>query len=103
VPAWEFRDDTGLESHSSGVNGGAQNSNATREAMMDCLRPEKRGKIRRIGPKSEAEAEEDDEGVGGASNGGGQEKTGKQRKKWSMEETNMLADGCIKACFISIC
>ncbi|KAK0216545.1 hypothetical protein EDD85DRAFT_435798 [Armillaria nabsnona] len=67
VPAFSFRDDTGLESH----------------VAETCLVPEKRGKLRRIS----ADAENDD---------WPQATEKKLRKKWSAEETQMLVDGCNK-------
>ncbi len=67
MPAFSFRDDTGLESH----------------VAETCLVPEKRGKLRRIS----ADAENDD---------WPQATEKKLRKKWSAEETQMLVDGCNK-------
>ncbi|KAK0200498.1 hypothetical protein DFS33DRAFT_1362106 [Desarmillaria ectypa] len=67
VPAFSFRDDTGLESH----------------VAETCLVPEKRGKLRKIS----ADAENDD---------WPQATEKKLRKKWSAEETQMLVDGCNK-------
>ncbi|KAF8885648.1 hypothetical protein BD779DRAFT_1673605 [Infundibulicybe gibba] len=69
VPAWSFRDDTGLESHIA-------------ETTTSSLTPEKRGKMRKIADTSN----EDDEMTLL------QEK--KQRKKWTTEETAMLVEGC---------
>lgn len=68
VPAWSFRDDTGLESHVAETSG---------------LAPEKRGKMRKIANDSDR----DDPDLAPS-----QEK--KQRKKWTTEETQMLVDGC---------
>jgi hypothetical protein len=68
VPAWSFRDDTGLESH---------------VAETSRLIPEKRGKMRKIASSSDR----DDPDLLPS-----QEK--KQRKKWTAEETQMLVDGC---------
>ncbi|KAK0445031.1 uncharacterized protein EV420DRAFT_1622672 [Desarmillaria tabescens] len=67
VPAFSFRDDTGLESH----------------VAETCLVPEKRGKLRKIS----ASPENDD---------WPQATEKKLRKKWSAEETQMLVDGCNK-------
>ncbi|KAK0502531.1 hypothetical protein EDD18DRAFT_1317553 [Armillaria luteobubalina] len=67
VPAFSFRDDTGLESH----------------VAETCLVPEKRGKLRRIS----ADTDNDD---------WPQTTEKKLRKKWSAEETQMLVDGCNK-------
>lgn len=69
VPAWSFRDDTGLDSHTV--------------ASTSELVPEKRGKMRKIAnDDSEREMSEPV----------ATEK--KQRKKWNAEETQMLVDGC---------
>jgi hypothetical protein len=69
VPAWDFRDDTGVQSH---------------VPETSALVPEKRGKMRKISTATDR----DDSEVACSS----QEK--KQRKKWSMEETQMLVNGC---------
>ena len=63
--AWNFRDDTGVESH-------------VPETGASDIVPEKWRKMRKIAP--------------GADNEISQEK--KQRKKWSDEETQMLVTGC---------
>ncbi|TFK62088.1 hypothetical protein BDN72DRAFT_903520 [Pluteus cervinus] len=68
VPAWSFRDDTGIESHVAETSG---------------LVPEKKVKIRKI--------------ANGADEEGEQHITlpeKKPRKKWTPEETQMLVDGC---------
>ncbi|CCM02282.1 uncharacterized protein FIBRA_04369 [Fibroporia radiculosa] len=70
VPAWSFRDDTGL-----GVHSGDQSSPS-----------EKRGKMRRVDSGGDRP---DDEYAQPYS-----EK--KARKKWTMEETQMLVNGCNK-------
>jgi hypothetical protein len=68
VPAWSFRDDTGLDSHVA-------------ETVTSCLIPERKGKMRKIAN----DADDDDMTLI-------QEK--KPRKKWTDEETQMLVDGC---------
>ncbi|KAH7925000.1 hypothetical protein BV22DRAFT_1065728 [Leucogyrophana mollusca] len=68
VPAWNFRDDTGLASHVAETTG---------------LMPERRGKMRKIA--DDGDLEEHDGFII-------QQK--KQRKKWTEEETQMLVDGC---------
>jgi hypothetical protein len=68
VAAWNFRDDTGLGSHIAETSG---------------LMPEKKGKMRKIA--NACQRDEVDLVLS-------QEK--KQRKKWTMEETRMLVDGC---------
>ncbi|KAH7882756.1 hypothetical protein F5I97DRAFT_1816666 [Phlebopus sp. FC_14] len=68
VPAWNFRDDTGLASH---------------VAETSSVMPERKGKIRRIANDSQ-QRELDGFVI--------QQK--KQRKKWTEEETQMLVDGC---------
>ncbi|KIJ64356.1 hypothetical protein HYDPIDRAFT_28799 [Hydnomerulius pinastri MD-312] len=68
VPAWNFRDDTGLDSHVAETSG---------------LMPERKGKMRKIA--DDGDARESDGFII-------QQK--KQRKKWSEEETQMLVDGC---------
>ncbi|KAF8055241.1 hypothetical protein FPV67DRAFT_1436555 [Lyophyllum atratum] len=65
VQAWNFRDDTGLDSH-------------VPETEAAGLVPEKRGKMRKLATGADCEPF--------------QEK--KQRKKWSDEETKMLVSGC---------
>ncbi|KAH9943664.1 hypothetical protein B0H21DRAFT_810316 [Amylocystis lapponica] len=70
-PAWSFRDDTGLGVHSADTQRPAQ---------------EKKGKMRRIESSTERP---DDEPTQPQS-----EK--KQRKKWTMEETQTLVAGCNK-------
>lgn len=67
VPAFNFRDDTGLQSHV------AETSST----------PEKRGKMRRITGESDGEEPSP-------------QTEKKHRKKWSAEETQMLVDGCNK-------
>lgn len=76
VPAFNFRDDTGLESHVA-------------ETSTALGGDDKRGKFRMI-----------HDGDGGGDDGSSSllaEK--KARKKWSPEETKMLVDGCNKVCF----
>ena len=63
--AWNFRDDTGIESH-------------VPETGASDLVPEKWRKMRRIAPATDNEAPHEK----------------KQRKKWSDEETQMLVTGC---------
>ncbi|KAH7911866.1 hypothetical protein BJ138DRAFT_1084798 [Hygrophoropsis aurantiaca] len=70
VPAWNFRDDTGLASH---------------VAESSSLMPERRGKMRRIA---------DDGDLDDIDGFIIQQK--KQRKKWTEEETQMLVKGCNK-------
>lgn len=70
VPAWNFRDDTGVDSHIAETSG---------------LMPEKRGKMRKIANDSERDELEPVLSLA-------QEK--KQRKKWTLDETQMLVDGC---------
>ncbi|KAG5643856.1 hypothetical protein DXG03_009540 [Asterophora parasitica] len=65
VQAWNFRDDTGVESH-------------VPETETSALVPEKRGKMRKLATGADGEPY--------------QEK--KQRKKWTDEETKMLVLGC---------
>ncbi|RDB18181.1 hypothetical protein Hypma_000546 [Hypsizygus marmoreus] len=65
VQAWNFRDDTGLDSH-------------VPETEASRAMPEKRGKMRKIATGADSEPF--------------QEK--KQRKKWTEEETQMLVTGC---------
>ncbi|EED83632.1 predicted protein [Postia placenta Mad-698-R] len=73
VPAWSFRDDTGVGVHSIDSSG---------------LAPEKKGKMRRIESSIDRTDEE----------GALQPSTEKKpRKKWTMEETQMLVNGCNKA------
>jgi hypothetical protein len=75
VPAWNFRDDTGLESHI---------------AETSTSLPERKGsKMRKI-----ASEEDEDGGVGYP--GGIPDK--KVRKRWTTEETQMLVDGCNRVC-----
>ena len=69
VPAWSFRDDTGLDAHAV--------------ASTSELGPEKRGKMRKL---------DTDDGERELSEPVNAEK--KQRKKWTAEETQMLVDGC---------
>jgi hypothetical protein len=69
VPAWNFRDDTGLASH---------------VAETSAVMPERRGKMRKIADDSYPRDKPDGFII--------QQK--KQRKKWSEEETQMLVDGC---------
>ncbi|KAI0776703.1 hypothetical protein BD413DRAFT_602229 [Trametes elegans] len=83
-PAWSFRDDTGLGVHSD--------SPADSSTSTSMLPPEKKGKMRRI-------AAEELDGEPGTSSSQPQlppppEK--KARKKWTMEETQMLVAGCNK-------
>jgi hypothetical protein len=67
VPAWSFRDDTGIELH-----------------VAETFRlGEKKGKMRKIANDSDR----DDPDLAPA-----HEK--KQRKKWTPQETQMLVDGC---------
>ena len=68
VPAWSFRDDTGLDSHIAGTSE---------------LTPERKGKMRKLDmdqDTSDAMSEK------------------RQRKKWTAEETQMLVDGCNTVC-----
>ena len=69
-PAWSFRDDTGLGVHSADVEEDV-----------------KRGKMRRIDP---------DEPVPGDHSLLSDKPEKKPRKKWTMEETQMLVAGCNK-------
>ena len=71
--AWTFRDDTGVGAHSPDTS----------------LAPEKKGKMRRIDSTERTEAENSP-----SSSQSQSEK--KPRKKWTMEETNMLVAGCNK-------
>ncbi|EIN05731.1 hypothetical protein PUNSTDRAFT_106713 [Punctularia strigosozonata HHB-11173 SS5] len=76
--AWPFRDDTGLQAHGRLGEGSG-------------LTPEKKGKMRRIDSGDSEDA---------ASPAGAMRPPEKKtRKKWSMEETQMLVVGCNKACF----
>ena len=70
VQAWNFRDDTGLDSQASVSTSNGQ------------LVPEKKGKMRKI----------DLSQVGDDSSSSRMEK--KPRKKWTEEETMMLVEGC---------
>lgn len=77
-PAWSFRDDTSLGN------------------VATALLPEKKGKMRKI-------ATEDGEvllGQPSSSTAGSSQPSmeKKQRKKWTMEETQMLVNGCNKVC-----
>ncbi|GLB44333.1 putative myb DNA-binding [Lyophyllum shimeji] len=65
VQAWNFRDDTGLDSH-------------VPETETSGLVPEKRGKMRKLATRMDGEPFPEK----------------KQRKKWSDEETQMLVSGC---------
>ena len=76
-PAWSFRDDTGLGGHS--------NDTDMDDADADVL--EKRGKMRRIVPDDPGE-----EPLFPSSD----KPEKKPRKKWTMEETQMLVAGCNK-------
>jgi hypothetical protein len=69
VPAWNFRDDTGLTSH---------------VAETSAPMPERKGKMRKIAGDGDYR-----ESVGAFII---QQK--KPRKKWSEEETQMLVEGC---------
>ncbi|KAH8101242.1 hypothetical protein BXZ70DRAFT_1064312 [Cristinia sonorae] len=72
-PAWSFRDDTGLGN------------------VTAALLPEKRGKMRKIS------TEDDDMAQDQPSTSASQPQIEKkQRKKWTMEETQMLVNGCNK-------
>ena len=72
--AWNFRDDTGVESH-------------VPETGASDLVPEKWRKMRKIAPLGDNEVPHEK----------------KQRKKWSDEETQMLVTGCnIVSCFDTI-
>ncbi|KZT00243.1 uncharacterized protein LAESUDRAFT_732459 [Laetiporus sulphureus 93-53] len=72
--AWKFRDDTGLGVHSS-------------SSESSSLAPEKRGKMRRIDDNNDRLQDEEPPLPA-------PEK--KPRKKWTMEETQMLVNGCNK-------
>ncbi|KAI6007071.1 hypothetical protein EDD15DRAFT_2394832 [Pisolithus albus] len=72
VPAWNFRDDTGLASHKS--------SEQPATAM-----PERKGKVRKINNSVDEHCEPDSGLII-------QQK--KPRKKWTEEETQMLVAGC---------
>lgn len=72
VPAWNFRDDTGLASHKS--------SEQPATAM-----PERKGKVRKINNNVDEHCEPDSGLII-------QQK--KPRKKWTEEETQMLVAGC---------
>lgn len=92
-PAWSFRDDTSV-----GVGAGLASPSAA-------LTSEKKGKMRRIANDSNEEdsasadlcvptaSTSSPAGVAGNSN---TEPAKKPRKKWTMEETQMLVDGCNK-------
>lgn len=73
VQPWNFRDDTGLDSHVPETEAAHQ------------LMPEKRGKMRKIALADEEDVDPTTEK--------------RQRKKWSAEETQMLVDGCNRVCF----
>lgn len=75
-PAWDFRDDTGIDSHVS--------------SSPDIMR-EKKGKMRRL-DSAELKIPEPVIHHG--------EK--KQRKKWTEEETQMLVDGCNKVSLLTL-
>lgn len=85
-PAWNFRDDTGLGVHSADSSG---------------LAPEKKGKMRRI---ATGEDRADDESSQSPQPAPTQPEK-KPRKKWTIEETNMLVAGCNKVrsvdCFVA--
>ncbi|KAI0370955.1 hypothetical protein BV20DRAFT_994328 [Pilatotrama ljubarskyi] len=85
-PAWSFRDDTGLGVHSGDAEAASSSTTSG---------PEKRGKMRKIAM--------DEQRADGESSTGAQpsqpqaplpEK--RPRKKWTMEETQMLVAGCNK-------
>ncbi|KAG6828470.1 hypothetical protein H0H92_007836 [Tricholoma furcatifolium] len=86
--AWDFRDDTGLDSHTHAPYGSLSvmdDGSKDKDSV-----PTKRGKIRKLANAG---------GVGASvavvlDIDGGHEK--KQRKKWSDEETQMLVAGCNK-------
>ena len=87
-PAWSFRDDTGLGVHSG-------------DAEDDEDGSEKKGKMRKIAQDSMSSMTD---GQPGSSAQGAQLSTlplsdkpeKKPRKKWTMEETQMLVSGCNK-------
>ncbi|KAI0632769.1 hypothetical protein C8Q77DRAFT_1158233 [Trametes polyzona] len=85
-PAWTFRDDTGL-----GVHSGDPQADSSADATSA---PEKKGKMRRI-------AMDDSQRTDGESSTSPQphaphQPEKKPRKKWTMEETQMLVAGCNK-------
>ena len=84
-PAWTFRDDTGLGVHSADAD--VPNT------------PEKRGKMRRIA------SDEPEPGAGETSVGAAalDKPEMKPRKKWTMEETQMLVAGCNKVRRAALC
>jgi hypothetical protein len=77
VPAWSFRDDTSLASHVA-------------ETSTSGLKPTKRGKMRKIALDDDDPSDDITQGDGAHT----QEK--KARKKWTLEETQVLVDGCNK-------
>ncbi|KDQ50602.1 hypothetical protein JAAARDRAFT_186063 [Jaapia argillacea MUCL 33604] len=76
VPAWSFRDDTGLGAHAAGSSSASV--------------PGKKGKMRKIAVDGEWNEDGGPDGDGK----GDRPKEKRQRKKWTMEETQMLVDGC---------
>ena len=89
-PAWSFRDDTGLGVHSADADADAADGDE-----------EKKGKMRKIAQDSMSSMAD---GQPGSSAQGAQLSTlplsdkpeKKPRKKWTMEETQMLVAGCNK-------
>ncbi|KAI0641054.1 hypothetical protein C8Q79DRAFT_920329 [Trametes meyenii] len=79
-PAWSFRDDTGLGVHST---------DAPSDPSSSTSGPEKRGKMRKI-------ATEENSADGESSQPQPPLPEKKPRKKWTMEETQMLVAGCNK-------
>jgi hypothetical protein len=86
--AWSFRDDTGLQAHGRAGEGSAGGP-----------LPEKKGKMRRIDSVEGKYCEPDHRLSPGL---GGRTLEKKTRKKWSMEETEMLVAGCNKVIPFSV-
>ncbi|KAI0334190.1 hypothetical protein GY45DRAFT_1334399 [Cubamyces sp. BRFM 1775] len=86
-PAWSFRDDTGLGVHSA---------DAPTDASSATTAPEKRGKMRRIAADEPSRTDGEPSSSAQSPQPQPPPPEKKPRKKWTMEETQMLVAGCNK-------
>jgi hypothetical protein len=102
VPLWTFRDDTTVEKH---VAETPTTATLTATSMHDMMGSTSMGPPPvplTMSPRQAYDIEEDMKPLSGLSSDlfGRPEK--KVRKKWTMEETQMLVDGCNKVCISAV-
>ncbi|KAI8992843.1 hypothetical protein BD414DRAFT_458162 [Trametes punicea] len=88
-PAWNFRDDTGLGVHSADVP-------APTTSTSPMSAPEKKGKMRKIASDDQRQSGEPSDSAQPSQSQPAPPPEKKPRKKWTMEETQMLVAGCNK-------